>query len=393
MKSEISNQNGVARRTGFKLAALSFATMAFASLPICARAQDRPNATIPDDTSTFAVSPNNRIAFAVPHMKRVKKVIIERDDVSVADLGGKTKLVIDRDRFMPVPPPVTYIVNGLAWSPDGRRLAMTMTTLTPENPFADDDEEEEEYRQRHPEEDDQSQKKPSLPPSGKKVVALIDDDGHEIKVSGSKTRFIENASNGAWLADGQTAVYLTGAGPYKIVRVRPSDGQSSVLFEGHTFDTVVWDAPHNQAYAISQNLSLSGKLALLQLDLVHEGVREIVRVPNYQGQLTLSASGKKIGFFIDGDTIEVHDVANPTVYARVRTGPGKFEFGPDDQRILLKRNPVDKSGTLVWVGLKDNSFTPILHALEFHDFEITPDGNNVIVMDPGKGLLKIYSLR
>lgn len=372
---------------------MGFIALGFASLPIGARGQERPNATIPDDTSTFAVSPNNRIAFAVPHMKRVKKVIIERDDVSVADLGGKTKLVIDRDRFMPVPPPVTYIVNGLAWSPDGRRLAMTMTTLTPENPFADDDEEDAEYRQRHPDEDDQTQKKPLLPPSGKKVVALIDDDGHEIKVSGSKTRFIENASSGAWLADGQTAVYLTGAGPYKIVRVRPSDGQSSVLFEAHTFDTVVWDTPHNEAYAISQNLSLSGKLALLQLDLVHEGVREIARAPNYQGQLTLSASGKKIGFFIDGDTIEVHDVANPTVYTRVRTGPGKFEFGPDDQRILLKRGTPDKSGSLVWVGLKDNSFTPILHGLEFHDFEITPDGSNVIVMDPGKGLLKIYSLR
>lgn len=325
-------------------------------------------------------------------MKRVKKVIIERDDVSTADLGGKVKPIIERDKFMPVPPPVTYIVNSLAWSPDGRRLAMTMTTLSPENPFADD-EEDEDYRLRHPEDDDDTQKKPSLPPSGKKVVALIDDDGHEIKVSGSKTRFIEGASNGAWLADGQTAVYLSGAGPYKIMRVQPSIGQSSVLFEGHTFDTVVWDTPHNQAFAISQNLSLSGKQALLQLDLAHEGVREVMRLPNYQSGLTLSASGKKVGFFIDGDTIEVHDVANPTVYSRVRTGPGKFEFSRDDQRILLKRGTPDKSGTLVWVGLSDNSFAQILHGLEFHDFEITPDGENIIVMDPGKGLLKVYPLR
>jgi len=355
------------------------------------RGQDKPAATILEDCSTFAISANNRIAYAVPHIKRVKKVYIQRDDVSVADMGGKAKVIVERDKFMPVPPPVTYVVNGLTWAPDGRRLAMTMTTLAPDNPLADD-EEDEEYLQRHPEDDDRP-KKTTLPPAGRKVVALLDDDGHEIRVAGSKTRFIENASGGAWLADGQTAVYLTGAGPYKIVRIRPSDGQSSTLFEGHTFDTVLWDTPHNQAFAVSQNLSLSGKLALLQLDLVHEGVREVTRVPDYQGQLTLSASGKKVGYFIDGDTIEVRDIANPAAYQRVRTGPGKFEFSRDDQRILLKRNPPDKSGNLVWVNLADNNFTPILHGLEFHDFEITPDGNDVIVMDPGKGLLKIYPLR
>ena len=386
MQFQISNRF-FATRVSILLALAAIA----ASAPRPSRAQDKPNAIIPDDCSTFAVSPNNRIAFAVSHIKRVKKVYIQRDDISVADLAGKTKLILDRDKFMPVPPPVTYIVNGLEWSPDSRRLAMTMTTLTPDNPVTDD--EDEEYLQRHPEEDDRAEKKLSLPPAGKKVVALIDDEGHEIKVAGSKTRFIENASNGAWLADGQTVVYLAGAGPYKIVRLRPSDGQSSVLFEGHTFDTVVWDTPHNQAFAVSQNLSLSGKLALLELDLVHEGVREIARVPNYQGQLTLSASGKKVGYFIDGDTIEVRDIDNPSRYQRVRTGPGKFEFSRDDQRILLKRNPVDKSGTLVWVNLADNNFVPILHGLEFHDFEITPDGNNIIVMDPGKGLLKIYPLR
>ena len=131
----------------------------------------------------------------------------------------------------------------------------------------------------------------------------------------------------------------------------------------------------------------------MQLDLVHEGVHEITRLPNFQGQLTVSASGKKVGYFIDGDTIEVRDLVSPAKFVRVRTGPGKFEFGHDDRRILLKRGPVDKSGSLVWVGLTDNSFVPILHGLEFHDFEITPDGNTVIVMDPGKGILKIYPLR
>jgi hypothetical protein len=368
-------------------ALLALGTVGAAALPLILEAQDRPSATIIEDCNTFAVSANNRIVYSVPHMKRVKHIIIERDDVSVADLIGKGKIIVERDKFMPVPPPVTYVVNGLTWAPDGRHIAMTMTTISAEG---DDKGSDDDNDTGNPQQDSQ---RIAMPSNGKKVVALLDDEGHEVKVGGSKTRFIENASNGAWLADGQTAVYLTGINPYKIVRVRLSDGQSSTLFEEHTFDAVVWDAARNEAFAVSQNLSISGKTALMQLDLIHEGVREITRLPNFQGQLTVSASGKRVGYFMDGDTIEVRDLASPLKFVRVRTGPGKFEFSHDDQRILLKRGPVDKSGSLVWVGLADNSFTPILHGLEFHDFEITPDGNTVIVMDPGKGILKIYPLR
>lgn len=381
LKFEISNPSNRERPRVATVLALTI--IVGAALPLLLHAQEKPSATIIEDCSTFAVSQNNRIAFSVSHLKRVKKVIIERDDISTADLNGKSKIIVERDKFMPVPPPVTYIVNGLAWAPDGRHIAMTMTTISTQSEEKESDDRDD---------NDQDSQRLSLPPNGKKVIALLDDEGHEIKVAGSKTRFIENASNGAWLADGQTAVYLTGINPYKIERVRVSDGQTSTLFEGHTFDAVAWDAARNQAFAVSQNLSISGKPALMQLDLVHEGVHEISRLPNFQGQLTVSASGKKVGYFIDGDTIEVRDLASPLTPIRVRTGPGKFEFGRDDRRILLKRGTIDKSGSLVWVGLYDNSFVPILHGLEFHDFEIAPDGNTVVVMDPGKGILKIYPL-
>ena len=111
---------------------LALAVAAAAALPLVLQAQDRPSATIVEDSSAFAVSPTNRIVYSVPHMKRVKHVIIERDDVSVADLSGKGKIIVERDKFMPVPPPVTYIVNGLVWAPDGRHIAMTMTTISAE---------------------------------------------------------------------------------------------------------------------------------------------------------------------------------------------------------------------------------------------------------------------
>jgi hypothetical protein len=365
------------------------AVLAAGLLPTLSLAQDKPSAIISEDATALAVSQSNRIAFSVPHLKRVKKVMIERDDIAIADFSGHEKKIVEPDKFMPVPPPVSYIVNGLTWSPDGRRIAATMTTIPAPGTEKDSDDADDNRNN----DNDQIARKLSLPPNGTRVVALLDDDGHEIRVAGSKNRFIEQASSAAWLADDQTAVYLTGAGPYKISRVKPSDGQTKALFEGHSFDSVVWDTARNQAFAVGGNLSLSGKTALVQLDLMNETVREIARLPNFLGQLTVSASGKKVGYFVDGDTIEVRDVANPFVPIRVRTGPGKFAFSRDDHRILLKRGPLDKSGDLVWVGLGDDSWNPILHDLEFHNFEIAPDGQAIIVMEPGKGVLRVYPLR
>ena len=359
------------------------AALALISTPLAA--QEKLSATISADASIFTISQNNRIAFAVPHLKRMKKIMIERDDISIADLDGREKTIVEPDKFMPVPPPTSYVVRTLALSPDGRRIAATMVVFTATKPEDDDEDSDDKSQKKH-----KNQIPYSMPSSGLQAIALFDDDGHEIRVAGSKTRFIEQGSDGAWLADDQTVVYLGGIGPYKIVRVRPTDGKTTILFEGHTFDSVVWDAPRNQAFAIGRSLSLSGRNELVQLDLLHETVREIARVPVFQGQLTVSPSGQEVGYYVDGDTIEVLNVANPSDPIRVRTGPGTFQFGHDDNRILFKRGLIGDAGDLIWVGLHDDSWVPILHDLEFHAFKLAPDGNAVVVMDPGKGILKVY---
>ena len=349
-------------------------------LPSPLSAQDRPAAVIAADASIFAISQNNQLVYAVPHLKRVKKIMIQRDDIVTTDFDGREKKIVEPDKFMPVPPPTSYVVRQLAISPDGKRVAATMMVFTATQP-------------EDAEEDDAKHKKEapySMPSKGEQVVALFDDDGREISVAGSKNRFIQDGSDAAWLSDDQTAVYLTGIGPYKIVRVKPGDGKSSTLFEGHSFDTVVWDTARNQAFALGRSLSLSGRTELVQLDLMNETVREIARVPDYQSQLTVSSSGQEIGYRVDGDTIEVRDLAHPLQPTRVRTGPGKFQFTRDGNHILLKRGALDGSGDLIWIGLHDNSWVPILHDLEFHDFQIAPDGSAIVVMDPGKGMLKIF---
>jgi Tol biopolymer transport system component len=331
-------------------------------------AQEKPKFIIEEDCSHFSVAPDNKIVFVVQHQKRMKKIVIQRDDIWVASPNGGKRRIVEGEKFMPAPPPLSFQVDSISWSPDSRLLAADITFQKPAT-------------------DDESS------PTTTKGIALFDENGSEIRVAGSKDRFIEEAGNATWLADGQTIVYVTGGGPFQIVRMKPSQGKAVTLFEGHTFDGITWDAKHNQAYAIGRNLSLSGRDVLVQLDLLNEGVREMTRIPEFQGKLTIAPSGNRVGYFVDADTIEVRELAHPNQPLKTRAGFGRFQFGLDESRVLLKRGPDDKSGNLVWVGLKDGSFRPILHDLLVSAFQIAPDGQSLVIAEPGKHILKVYPLQ
>lgn len=348
-------------------------------VPAFLLAQLNPTVTIDADCSAFAISSDGRIVYSVPHIKRVKKVIIERDELWVADMKGHAKRILDPDKFMPTDHPATYIVNSLSWSPDERRIAMSFTSMAAEPVKLNQDDS-----------DDEDNSKP--PTDVGHVIGLLDDNGNEIKVANSKTRFIQNGTDATWLGDGVDVVYLEGSGPYKIERVNPAAGTTKELFAGHTFDTVNWDAKDNLAYCVGSDLSILGRTVIVKLDLVHETVEELARLADYRGELSVSPSGKKIGYFADGDNIVVIDLANPHKPIRIQAGYGKFLWSHDERRLLLKRGPEDKSNDLVWIGLADNSFTPALHDLLYHQFQITPDGNSIAVTEPGKRVLKIFPI-
>ncbi len=354
--------------------------------PAMLLAQDAPKFIIDEDCQAFDIAPDNSIAYAVSHIKGVKRLVIERDDVWVASGPGKSRKILDANTFMPMPPPEGFRVDSLAWSPDSQRIAMNMTLMHP------------------PPDWNASQKKKgdlgddeNAPPltgvGGGRALALLDADGHEIKVAGSKTRFIEGAFDGTWLADGKSVAYLTGGPPYVINRVDPADGKTTALFGGHAFSMVVWDAKHNRAFAISDNLSIRVHLALFQLDLLKETITQIAEIESYQGGLSLSPSGAKIGYFEDGDTIDVIEIAHPANLIRVRAGFGRFGWSRDERKVLLKRGADDRSNILLWVGLYDGSFASILHDLQFRDFQIAPDGQTIAVTIPGKRVLKVYPLQ
>ena len=389
-----SAANGISRR------ALAIAgTILLLCVPI-AFAQFNPTLSIDEDCQTFAISLENQIVYSVPHMRRVQHRIVERDELWITPIDRKPKMkrILDPDKFMPIPPPSSYTIDSLAWSPNGHFIAMGMTTLKP----AEETEASEEIgNEQHPAKKPKEQKRkenrgnlgPVAPPVIGKQVVLLDNEGHEIKVAGSKGRFIENGMRPAWLADNSSVVYLTGGGPYQIVRVRPSNGTSKTLFDGHALDAIVWDTPRNRAFAIGSSLSPSGHRSLVELDLLHETVREIARADAYKGGLAISLSGDKIGYFADGDTVTVLDVAHPENATHLQIGYGRFEWGKDDKHILLKRGTDDQSNDLLWIGVYDGSFTPILHDLTFDDFHISPNGDWLAVTQPGKRAMQVYSLR
>ncbi len=375
------------QRFAFRLVAAAAAAMLLMLAALTSRAQDNPKLVIDEDCQAFDIARDNSIVYTVPHIKFVKRLTFERDDVNIASGPGKERRIVEADKFMPFPPPSGYIINSIAWSPDARRIAMSMTLQSAPPGFEDKN-----AKKRGDLGDDYDDRPPISAPGGGKALGLIDSDGREIKVAGAKNRFIEGALNGTWLADDATVVYLTGGPPYTIMRVKPEDGKETTLFEGHKFDVVIWDAQNNRAFAITEDLGLKRGLTLARLDLIHETVSPIAHLDAYQGSLTLSPSGTKIGYFEDGDYVDILDLAHPGKQVRVRVGFGRFGWSHDERKILLKRGAVEKSNILLWVGLYDDSFHSILHDLEFRDFQIAPDGQSIVVTTPGKRVLKLYSL-
>ena len=375
-----------------KPAALGLIVAAWVLAPTL-RAQDAPKAVIDQDISAFDISAQNNIAYAVPHRKFIQKYILDRDDIFIASTDGKINRIVDADKFIPGPPIVGFMVNSLSWSPDGKRIAVNMT-IEPlparlEERIEAKKHKDKRKRDDQSDDDDDDYQPPSKPQIGGRAVALFDDQGRQIPVTGSKSGFIDNAANAIWLSDDQSVVYMSGA---QIMRVRPADGATTKLFEGHEFQAIAWDAARNRAFAIGEDITVQGGMALVELDLLHQSVAPIAQLTGYRSSLVVSPSGTKVGFFKNGDTIEVIDVANPAKPILANAGLGFFQFGPNERRVLLKRGPEGQSNDLVWVGLHDDSFSPALHDLEYHAFQIAPDGNSVAVTEPGKRVLKIFSL-
>jgi dipeptidyl aminopeptidase/acylaminoacyl peptidase len=380
-------------------------------------AQENPAFKIDEDISRFAYSGGGRIAYATRHVFSVKKIQLQRDDIWIAETDGKKRRILLGEKFVRGTGPFSYTVRGLRWSPDGSKLAVELGTSEMINDDGDTRE--------------------------GVMTLLLDDAGHEITMAGADS-VIPGATNATWLADNVSVVYLTEAAQaaqapavaasqsssnqapsnqspsnressnpmtkpgidklFVMNRVKPFAEGASALFQGHLFSVVAWNTKLDGGVAIERETSATGLPRLVTLDLVRETSRVLGSLAGYTGGLTISPSGKKAAYWIDNEQLEVRDADAPNRMARVRVALGTLAWSGDETRVLVKRGAAPRSGGLVWVTLPPLAAVAagsapvtaegvprsILHDLEFRQFNISPDGRFLAVVEPGKRNLLVY---
>jgi hypothetical protein len=390
------------------LLAIPFLVAAFFLFSAESCAQENPAFRIDEDISRFTFSGSGRIAYATRHIFSVKKIRLQRDDIWIAEADGKKRRILLGEKFVRGTGAFSYTVRGLRWSSDGGKLAVEMETSEMINDAGDTRE--------------------------GVMTLLLGDAGREIVIPGADST-IPGATNAAWMADGVSVAYLTELGrtngqtpaavagqspsdrapsntpaktpPDKLFamnRVRPFAEGASALFQGHLFSMVVWNTKQDGGVAIERETGATGSPRLLMVDPARETSRLLGTMVGYAGGLTISPSGKRVAYWIDNEQLEVRDVEAPNRMARVRVALGTLAWGADESRVLVKRGPVLRSGGLVWVTLPPlvavaavavpatAEVVPqsILHELEFRQFEISPDGRFLGVIEPGKRNLIVY---
>jgi hypothetical protein len=369
-------------------------------------AQDNPAFKIDETVTRFAFSATGRIAFSVRHVFSEKKIQLQRDDIWIAERDGKRRRVLLGDKLVHGSKPFSYTVRGLAWSQDGSKLAVDLATSEMINDDGDTRE--------------------------GVATLLLDDTGREIQVTGGDS-VISGATSTAWLADGATVVFLTeqqkpAATPprtsprtdtpeppqpipplersFMMTRIKITAPGSDALFQGRLFSAVAWHPKRDAGIAVERSPGTTLHPRLVQLDIAGESSRDLATIDGYAGGLTISPSGKRVAYWIDDGHLEIRDTGMPTRVARIRIAIGTLAWSGDENRILVKRGAAARSGDLVWMAvppLADVSggaipaaadITPqfILHDLEFRQFDISPDGKLLAVVEPGKRNLLVYAL-
>jgi Tol biopolymer transport system component len=353
------------------------------SLPLAHPAwpQEKPAQTVEEWCTAFAFAPDGRIAYSVRRVYSSRRIDYQRDDIWVLYPDGKRKKIVNGERLVQGGGDVfSYAVQSIRWSPDGARLAVDLLTSVMVSARGETRDSE--------------------------TTLMLDENGREIKVVKGDS-VIPNAIDGAWLADNATVVYLLEAVKPKLLFqvgvTRPSEGYGGPVLEGHVFSTVVWNAKQGTGVAVERNVSLSGPARLVLIDPVKDTVRELVTLDGISGALALSPSGSKVAYFRDPETLEVRDLAHPELVGRTRVAYGVLQWAADERRLLLKRGVERRtSSSLVWVpapqpepastnaAIPVANIQPAMHDEIFRDFQISPDGRQIAVIEPGKRNLLIF---
>jgi len=360
------------RSSGIYLAVL-LGTLSLAGILIArpALAQEpAPVLTINEDCTAFAFGPGESIVYSVRHaFGEMGYDDVERDDFWLHEPGKKDRRVLNGQRFFVTGQVFSYVVRGIRWSPDGTRLAAQLFTTT--------------VLDRRGNTKDQS------------MAMLFEPDGREIKLPGSGN-LVPDAVNAVWLGDGSTLAFLVEEDKtlhqFGIDVVRFPSGGGQRLYPDSHFLAVAWLDRASQAVAVIADPQFAGKPRLVFLDISAQEMRQLTPLDGFSGGLSLSPSGKLVGYFRDPEHFEVRALDS---VQRPRTSKllmGAYLWSPDEQSILLKSAPARKSGSIQWIRLADGDSRDLFHGLTVHDAAISPDGRFLGILLPGKRTLNVYPL-
>jgi hypothetical protein len=326
----------------------------------------KPVLHVEGDIPVFAIAPDNRVAYAERHIKRVDKTEVERDDLWVVNLGGKRERLLDSQKIAKGAKPLNCAIREIRWAPDSRHLIIGVLTAA----MGEED---------------------VALPATQRVIAM-DDTQREIPMETALATAFD-AANAAWLDDGATVVFQSGtAGRLShfqgvatgISRIHPPNGKPMALFGERLFEGLAWDVFRSRAIAVERNLQAAQGLQLVWLDLANQKESVITGLANFEGQLSLSPSGQRVAYFSGVETLEIRELAAPAKAISMHVPPGYIAWVPGDQYLLLKRGDPAHSTEIFWIHIPDGGMQPLLHDLVFGSFQISNDGNYLGLQNAGQ---------
>lgn len=344
---------------------------------------DKPSSSIDEEITAFSFSPDGGIAFSVYHNFKTKKYDLEHDDIWIQEARAKRRRILEGQKYTRGNQLLSYLTDSIRWSPNGHYLLVQLLTTSVEDESGN--------------------------ATNSVETLLFDDSGHEARIN-KGDNFLLGAANATFLPDNNTIAYLANAVStlplYSIKTTRLSSGSFPSPYEGRTFRDVAWLPGMNFAVAVEQDHSMSGPPRLQYLDVLNDSDKELATLDGYEGGLIVSSDRTKAAYFIDREVLEIRSLTHPNQLARLRVGLGIPRWTPDGSRIFLKRALEKKSGDIVWfpvpplvpvdakkeVPVSQPTPISVLHGLTFREYSLSPDGNSLAVVVPGKRNLLVFPL-
>jgi dipeptidyl aminopeptidase/acylaminoacyl peptidase len=351
--------------------------------PAHAQQSPTPRITVDDDCTALAYAPDGRLAYATRHVFNLQKFQVQRDDIWILEEDGRRRKILNGEKMVRGAEACSYTITRLRWSPDASRVAAELVTT-------------------------------QVNAKGEEVTGnlllFVNQEGKDVKIADGDNA-VPGAIDGTWLVGNGKLAYLTETVKpnlmFSITIIESPGGHVLPLFDRHSFAALSWNAKLGTAVAIEKNLSDASITRLVELNLMSEDYRRLAALDSYIGGLSFSPSGTRVAFFRDIDTLEIRDMTDPTLVARVHVEYGAVNWAPDEKSVLVKRGLDRQEGDLVWVQLptlaadsengpaapvSPQAPTPILNGQKFRDFALAPDGHSVAVILLGKHNLQIFDL-